>query len=203
MFSGILQKRPFSLLPNHRKYRCFGSILGLWEKENIVNSVVLSLAGSEKHCKLRCFRHFSEREFSNPTGQKHRKIQCFCCFAYCILIFNFCFVPLLQKHRKYHGCFGWVCGLRFLSAYGSFGRSRSARARAPRARAPKTSCNNTTFNKNIFLARARAARATTTAKQQQQQQQQHHQQQRQQQHQQQQQQQQHQQHHYNARPQQQ
>ena len=35
------------MLRKHRKYRCFGSILGLREKENIVNSVVLSLVGAE------------------------------------------------------------------------------------------------------------------------------------------------------------
>ncbi len=40
-------KTPFSLLQKHRKYRCFSSILGLQEKENIVNSVVLSLMGAE------------------------------------------------------------------------------------------------------------------------------------------------------------
>ena len=40
-------KTPFSLLQKHRKYRCFGFILGLQEKENIVNSVVLSLVGAE------------------------------------------------------------------------------------------------------------------------------------------------------------
>ena len=74
-------KTPFSLLPKHRKYRCFGSILGLQEKENIVNS----FNGNRKHCKLRCFRHFSKREFSHPTvrtGKKHRKIQCFLFFHY-------------------------------------------------------------------------------------------------------------------------
>ena len=40
-------KTPFSLLQKHRKYRCFGSILGLREKKNIVNSVVLSLVGAK------------------------------------------------------------------------------------------------------------------------------------------------------------
>ena len=40
-------KTPFSLLQKHRKYRCFGSILRLQEKENIVNSIVLSLMGAE------------------------------------------------------------------------------------------------------------------------------------------------------------
>ena len=40
-------KTPFSLLQKHRKYRCFGSILGLQENENIVNSDVLSLMGAE------------------------------------------------------------------------------------------------------------------------------------------------------------
>ena len=40
-------KTPFSLLQKHRKYRCFGSILGLHVKENIVNSVVLFLVGAE------------------------------------------------------------------------------------------------------------------------------------------------------------
>ena len=40
-------KTPFSLLQKHRKYRCFSSILGLREEENLVNSVVLSLMGAE------------------------------------------------------------------------------------------------------------------------------------------------------------
>ena len=44
---GHAQKTPLSLLPNHRKYRCFGSILRLREKENIVNSVVLSSVGAK------------------------------------------------------------------------------------------------------------------------------------------------------------
>ena len=46
--SGVLATLFFFLmLQKHRKYRCFGSILGLREKENIVNSVVLSLVGAE------------------------------------------------------------------------------------------------------------------------------------------------------------
>ena len=40
-------KTPFSLLQKHRYLRCFGSILGLQEKENIVNSVVLFVMGAE------------------------------------------------------------------------------------------------------------------------------------------------------------
>jgi len=47
VFSGILQKLIFRCCKKHRKYRCFGSILGLREKENIVNSVILSLVGAK------------------------------------------------------------------------------------------------------------------------------------------------------------
>ena len=45
--SGVLARLVFLDVAKHRKYRCFGSILGLREEENIVNSVVLSLVGTE------------------------------------------------------------------------------------------------------------------------------------------------------------
>ena len=51
-------KTPFSLLQKHRKYRCFGSILGLREKANIVNSVVLSLVGVKNIAKYDGFSTF-------------------------------------------------------------------------------------------------------------------------------------------------
>ena len=40
-------RTPFSLLQKHRKNQCFDSILGLPGKENVVNSVVLFLVGTE------------------------------------------------------------------------------------------------------------------------------------------------------------
>ena len=100
--------------------------------------------------------HFSEREFSHPTGQKHRKIQCFCFFA--ILIFNFCFLACCKNivNTMVLDGFGLVCGLPdLLSAY--------VRARAARARARQMSQYS-----GACLARARRAcvptkhRATTT-----------------------------------------
>ena len=60
----------FLMLQKHRKYRCFGSILGLREEENIVNSVVFVFGGSRKHCKLRCFERFSKQKFSHLKGKK-------------------------------------------------------------------------------------------------------------------------------------
>ena len=81
-------KTPFSLLQKHRKKRCFGSILGLQEKENIVNSVVLFVMGAENIVNYDVLGTFSEREFSHPTvrtGKKHRKIQCFLFFRYLYL----------------------------------------------------------------------------------------------------------------------
>ena len=87
-------KTPFSPLQKHRKYCCFESILGLREKENIVNSVVLSLVGAKNIANYDVLGTFLNASF-RTTGQKHRKIQCFCCFA--ILIFNFCFLACCKN----------------------------------------------------------------------------------------------------------
>ena len=87
-------KTPFSPLQKHRKYRCFDSILGLREKENIVNSVVLSLVGAKNIANYDVLGTFLNASF-RTTGQKHLKIQCFCCFA--ILIFNFCFLACCKN----------------------------------------------------------------------------------------------------------
>ena len=51
------------MLQKHRKYRCFGSILGLREKENIVNSVVLSLVGAENIVNYDVLSAFRNRSF--------------------------------------------------------------------------------------------------------------------------------------------
>ena len=79
-------KTPFSLLQKHRKYRCFGSILRLQEKENIVNSIVLSLMGAENSVNYDVLGTFlNASEFTHPTvrtGQKHRKIHWFLFFRY-------------------------------------------------------------------------------------------------------------------------
>ena len=147
-------KTPFSPLQKHRKYRCFDSILGLREKENIVNSVVLSLVGAKNIANYDVLGTFLNASF-RTTGQKHRKIQCFCCFA--ILIFNF-FSRLLQKHRKYHGfCCLWTpvlsgCLLLFRAArapfesvfWGVFG----ARARTARNNNNKKQSNNNSNSNN-------------------------------------------------------
>ena len=69
-------KTPFSPLQKHRKYRCFDSILGLREKENIVNSVILSLVGVKNIANYDVLGSFLNASF-RTTGQKHRKIQCF------------------------------------------------------------------------------------------------------------------------------
>ena len=53
----------FLVLQKHRKYRCFGSILGLREKENIVNSVVLSLVGAENIANYDVLSAFRNRSF--------------------------------------------------------------------------------------------------------------------------------------------
>ena len=53
----------FFVLQKHRKYRCFGSILGLREKENIVNSVVLSLVGAENIVNYDVLSAFRNRSF--------------------------------------------------------------------------------------------------------------------------------------------
>ena len=158
-------KTPFSLLHKHRKYRCFGSILRLQEKENIVNSVVLSLMGAENivnYDVLGTFLNASLRTRQSGQAKNIVKYIVFCFFA--ILIFKFLFSRLLQKHRKYHG-FGLVCGLPSFPICA--GSRRAARARARQMSQYLGSC----------LARARARGA-----QQQQQQQQHHHHQQQQQH---------------------
>ena len=44
-------------------HRCFGSILGLREEENIVNSVVLSLVGAENTVNYDVLSAFRNRSF--------------------------------------------------------------------------------------------------------------------------------------------
>ena len=51
------------MLQKHRKYRCFGSTLGLREEENIVNSVVLSLAVAENVVNYDVLIAFRNRSF--------------------------------------------------------------------------------------------------------------------------------------------
>ena len=168
-------KTPFSPLQKHRKYRCFDSILGLREKENIVNSVVLSLVGAKNIGNYDVLGTFLNASF-RTTGQKHRKIQCFCCFA--ILIFNLCFLACC-KNIVNTMVFA-VCGLPFFPVV--------CCCSAPRARARA-------FWVSFLGVCSARARARGAQQQQQQQQQQHQHQHQQHQHQQQQQQQQHQQHH--------
>ena len=201
-------KTPFSPLQKHRKYRCFDSILGLREKENIVNSVVLSLVGAKNIANYDVLGTFLNASF-RTTGQKHRKIQCFCCFA--ILIFNFCFLACC-KNIVNTMVFA-VCGLPFFpvvcccSAPRARARARllsqflgvcSARARARAAR-NNNNHNNNNNNNNKQQQQQQQQQQHHQQQQHQHQQQQQHQHQQQQQHQhqqqQQQQQQQHQQHH--------
>ena len=137
-------KTPFSPLQKHRKYRCFDSILGLRKKENIVNSVVLSLVGAKNIANYDVLGTFLNASF-RTTGQKHRKIQCFCCFA--ILIFNFCFLACC-KNIVNTMVFA-VCGLPFFPVV--------CCCSAPRARARLLS-----QFLGVCSARARARRATTT-----------------------------------------
>ena len=137
-------KTPFSPLQKHRKYRCFDSILGLREKENIVNSVVLSLVGAKNIANYDVLGTFLNASF-RTTGQKHRKIQCFCCFA--ILIFNFWFLACC-KNIVNTMVFA-VCGLPLFPVV--------CCCSAPRARAPFES-----VVRGVLGARARARRATTT-----------------------------------------
>ena len=138
-------KTPFSPLQKHRKYRCFDSILGLRGKENIVNSVVLSLMGAKNIANYDVLGTFLNASF-RTTGQKHRKIQCFCCFA--ILIFNFCFLACC-KNIVNTMVFA-VCGLPFFPVV--------CCCSAPRARARPFE----SVFRGVFGARARARRATTT-----------------------------------------
>jgi len=51
------------MLQKHRNYRCFRSILGLQEKENIVNSVALSLVGAEMFKKIDVLSAFRNKSF--------------------------------------------------------------------------------------------------------------------------------------------
>ena len=91
-------KTPFSLLQKHRKYQCFGSILGLQEKENIVNSVVLSLMGAENIVNYDVLGTFLNASFcTRQCGQAKNivKYSVFCFFA--ILIFKLLFSRLLQN----------------------------------------------------------------------------------------------------------
>ena len=61
--SGVLATLVFLMLQKHRKYRCFGSILGLREEENIVNSVVLSLVEAENTVNYDVLNAFRNRSF--------------------------------------------------------------------------------------------------------------------------------------------
>ena len=60
----------FLVLQKHRKYRCFGSILGLREKENIVNSGVLSLVGAENIVNYDVLSAFRKQKFFAPEREK-------------------------------------------------------------------------------------------------------------------------------------
>ena len=76
-------KTPFSLLQKHRKYRCFGSILGLQEKENIVNSVVLSLTGAENIVNYDVLGTFLNASFrTRQCGQAKNIVRFFFVFRY-------------------------------------------------------------------------------------------------------------------------
>ena len=61
--SDVLATLVFLILQKHRKYRCFGSILGLREEENIVNSGVLSLVGAENIVNYDVLNAFRNRSF--------------------------------------------------------------------------------------------------------------------------------------------
>ena len=67
----------FLVLQKHRKYRCFGSILGLREKENIVNSVVLSLVGAENIVNYDVLSAFRNRSFRTRKGKNIVKYSAF------------------------------------------------------------------------------------------------------------------------------
>ena len=137
-------------MQKHRKYRCFGSILGLQEKENIVNSVVLSLMGEENIVNYDVLGTFLNASFrTRQCGQAKNivKYSVFLFFRYPylqIIVFS-----LAAKHRKYHG-FGLVCAL---PSFRICAGSRRVLAPRARARAP----NETVFL-GVFGARARAAR---------------------------------------------
>ena len=96
----------FLILQKHRKYRCFGSILGLREEENIVNSGVLSLVGAENIVNYDVLNAFRNRSFRTWKGKNIAKIQKRILMLICVFRHS----PktpfsLLQKHRKYR-CFG-------------------------------------------------------------------------------------------------
>ena len=75
-------KTLFSLLQKHRKYRCFGSILVLQEKENIVNSVVLSLMGAENIANYDVLGTFLNASFRTQRCGQAKNIVIFLFFCY-------------------------------------------------------------------------------------------------------------------------
>ena len=75
-------KTLFSLLQKHRKYRCFGSILVLQEKENIVNSVVLSLMGAENIANYDVLGTFLNASFCTQRCGQAKNIVIFLFFCY-------------------------------------------------------------------------------------------------------------------------
>ena len=75
--SGVLATLAFFVLQKHRKYRCFGSILGLREKENIVNSVVLSLVGAENIVNYDVLSAFRNRSFRTRQAKNIVKYSVF------------------------------------------------------------------------------------------------------------------------------
>ena len=104
----------FLVLQKHRKNRCFGSILGLREKENIVNSVVLSLVGAENIVNYDVLSAFRNRSFRTWKGKNIVKYSVFVFLPFlCYFLFSGILqktpFSLLQKHRKYH-CFGFILG---------------------------------------------------------------------------------------------
>ena len=160
-------KTPFSPLQKHRKYRCFDSILGLREKENIINSVVLSLVGAKNIANYDVLGTFLNASF-RTTGQKHRKIQCFCCFA--ILIFNFCFLACC-KNIVNTMVFA-VCGLPFFPVVCCCSARARAfwvsfwgcvrRARARRATTSTTTTTTTTTTTSSSTTTTASISTTTT-----------------------------------------
>ena len=85
----------FLVLQKHRKYRCFGSILGLREKENIVNSVVLSLVGAENIVNYDVLSAFRNRSFRTWKGKNIVK---YSVFVFLPFLCYFLFSGILQKH---------------------------------------------------------------------------------------------------------
>ena len=70
-------KTPFSLLQKHRKYRCFGSILELREKENVVNSVVLSSVGVQNTVNSDVLATFRNASFGTRQAKNIVKYSVF------------------------------------------------------------------------------------------------------------------------------